>query len=86
MTYSQNHLDVSYNSGPFAGQQGLTEEPTVDPRDLNLDRVAPGSTGLPQDFGGSYAAGVFPQSSGTDLNYLNSTHSNLSGGGLGMSA
>lgn len=92
MTYSQNNLDVSYNSGSFAGQQGLTEGPTVNPQDLYLNRGAPGSTGLPQDFGDSipsdpgYAASVFPQSSGTDLDYLNSTHSDLSGDGLGTSA
>lgn len=65
----------------FMGQHGLTEEPSVDPRDLTLG----GGTGFLQDFEGfspfqpGFDATVYAESSFTDLNnHISSSYPDLS--------
>lgn len=85
VTYTQDPLYGSYGPGCSMAQQGLT----VNPRDLTLHQVLPGDT---QNYGSSgrdqsgYDASGYPQSSGTDLDYLNTPHADLSGVDLGLSA
>lgn len=85
VTYTQDPLYGSYGSGYSMAQQGLT----VNPRDLTLHQVLPGDT---QNYGSSgraqsgYDTSGYPQSSGNDLDYLNTPHADLSGVDLGLSA
>lgn len=85
-------LDGSDDSGLLMGRQGFTEERFVDPRTPAWNQASSGDTGLPQDYDNfdhpqqGHAMSGYPQSSGTDFSYLNSTYLNSSGNDLGMRA
>lgn len=68
------------------GQQGLPEEPSVDPRNLTLNQGVPGGSGFTQDFGNlagnhfqpGFDAGVHAESYVTEFDYITPSYSNSS--------
>lgn len=82
----QSPLDVFETSESFMGQQGLPEEPSVDPRNLTLNQADAGGSGFTQDFGNlagnhlqpGFDAGVYSESYPTEFDYISPSYPNSS--------